>query len=119
MTRRPTTHRPAAAMSAPGAETTSLLTEALATRSVTLGDRHEIAADLRERRLAARDRAARDHDEDAGDPAERSYHTDMAHLLMLQLRPTDGVGAWKPLNITSADPTMHTSWTDQEMKRDR
>ena len=112
MTRRPTTHRPAAPVAAPGTETTSLLTEALATGSVTLSHRHEIAADLRERRLTALDRAARDHDDDAGDAAERAYDVDMARLLMLRLLPAGGVGAWRQLDITSADPTMHTRWTD-------
>ena len=114
MTRRPTTHRPAAPIGAPGGKTTSLLTEALATGSVTLGHRREIAADLGDRRLAALDRAARDHDVDAGQAAERAYHADMTYLLMLRLRPADGLDAWKPLDIVSADPAMYTHWTDEE-----
>ena len=114
MTRRPTTYRPATPIGTPEVETKSLLTEALATGSVTLGHRREIAADLPDRRLAALDRAARDHDVVAGQAADRAYHADMAHLLMLRLRPADGVGAWRPLDFASADPAMYTHWTDEE-----
>lgn len=114
MTRRPTTHRPPGAISAPQAQATILLTDALETGSISLRHRHEIATDLRERRVAAVARADRDHDEDAGDAAERAYDADIARLLMLQIRPAGGIGAWKPLNIASADPTMYTHWTDEE-----
>ena len=112
MTTRSTTNRPAAPIGAPATEPTSPLTEAVTAGSVTLSQRHEIAVDLRERRLAALDRAARDHDEDAVDAAERGYDAAMHRLLMLPVLPTGGIKKWRELDFAITDPALHTDWTD-------
>ena len=83
---RPTRNHPAAPIAEPGTETTTLRADALSSGSVTLSHRHEIAADLRQRRLAALNRAALYNDEAAGyaaDAAERTYDAHMSQLLRL------------------------------------
>lgn len=112
MTRQPTTSRAASPSTATVTESTSLLSDAVAAGSVTLSHRHEIATDLRTRRLTALERAARDQDEDAKDAAERGYDAAMQRLLMLPVRPICGVEKWRELDFTSADPAMHTHWED-------
>ena len=71
MTLRPAPDRPAATDTSTDTtqepQATSLLTEAVAAGSVSLTHRHEIAEDLRERRLASLERASLEHDEDAVD----------------------------------------------------
>ena len=93
---RSTAQHPADPIAEPvttGSETTTPLAEALSSGSVTLDYRHEIAADLRQRRLAALNRAARYDDDAAGsaaDGAERTYDAQMSQLLRLPVRPIGG-----------------------------